>query len=249
MYPEGRNNMRKKGFWLVSGLILVLLATMLTGCSTINLAEQQEGIVVYGEGEISVVPDVATINLGVEAQDTTVTLAQDQAASAMEAVMAALADNGIADEDIQTQYFSIDSVTRWDDETWEEETIGYRVSNTVTVEIRDMDNIGTVIDAVVEAGGDLIRVNGISFSVEDPSIYYEEAREEAMADAKARAEALAELAGIRLGKPTYITESSYQGSIYFSEARVDEAMESGTSISPGETEITLTVQVTYGILN
>jgi uncharacterized protein YggE len=250
IHPEGRNSMRKKGYWLAAGLTLVLLTTVLTGCSTINLTEQQEGIMVYGEGNISVIPDVATLNLGVEAQDTTVTSAQDQATSAMEAVMAALAANGVADEDIQTQYFSIYPVTRWDDETWEEETIGYRVSNSVAVKIRDMDNISTVLDAVVEAGGDLIRVNGINFSVEDPSIYYEEARIEAMADAKARAEALAELAGIRLGKPTHITESSYQpGSIYFSDARVDEAMESGTPISPGETEVTLTVQVTYGILN
>ena len=242
--------MRKKGLLLLSGLTLVLLATVLAGCSTISLTDQQEGIIVSGEGKVSVVPDLATVSLGVEAEDTTVAAAQDQATSAMEMVMAALADSGVADADIQTQYFNIQPVTRWDDETWEEEITGYRVSNTVAVKIRDMDNIGIVIDAVAEAGGDLTRVNGISFSVEDPTIYYEEAREEAMADAEARAEALAELAGIRLDKPIHITESSYQpGSIYFSDARVDEAMESGTSISPGETEITLTVQVTYGILN
>ena len=242
--------MGKKGALLAAGLTLVLFAGVLAGCSTVNLTGQQEGIVVSGEGNVSVVPDLATVNLGVEAQDTTVTAAQEQATSAMEVVMAALADNGVADEDIQTQYFSIYRVTRWDDETWEEVTIGYRVSNTVSVKLQDMDNISLIIDAAIEAGGDLIRVNGISFSVEDPSIYYEEAREEAMADAESRAEALAELAGIRLGKPTYITESNYQpGSVYFSDARVDEAMESGTPISPGETEITLTVQVTYAILN
>ena len=228
----------------------MLLATVLAGCSTINLTDQQKGIMVYGEGEISVVPDLATVSLGVEAEDSTVAAAQDQATSAMEMIMAALADNGVIDADIQTQYFNIYPITHWDDETWEEEITGYRVSNTVAVKIRDMDNIGLIIDAVIDAGEDLIRVNGISFSVEDPSIYYDEAREEAMADAEARAEALAELAGIRLGKPTYITESNYQsGYIYIADARVDEAMESGTSISPGETEITLTVQVNYDILN
>ncbi|UCB43981.1 MAG: SIMPL domain-containing protein [Dehalococcoidales bacterium] len=240
--------MRKKGILLAVGLTLVLLATALSGCSTVNLTGQQEGITVSGEGKVSVVPDIATLNLGVEAQDTTVTTAQNQAAAAMEMIMAALTDNGVAEEDIQTQYFNIDRVTRWDDETWEEEVIGYRVTNTVSVKIRDMESIGSIIDAVVEAGGDLTRINGISFSVDDPSIYYDEAREEAMADAKARAEALAELGGVRLGKPTYITESSYQpGTIYFSGARVDEAMEAETPISPGETEITLNVQVTYDI--
>lgn len=242
--------MRKKGLLLVSGLTLLLLATVLGSCSTINLTDQPEGIMVYGEGEISVIPDLATVSLGVQAEDSTVAAAQNQAMSAMEAVMAALADNGVVDADIQTQYFNIYPITHWDDETWEEEITGYRVSNTVAVKIRDMDNVSPIIDAVVDAGADLIRVNGISFSVEDPSIYYDEVREEAMADAEARAEALAELAGIRLGKPTYITESNYQsGSIYLPDARVDEATESGTPISPGETEITLTVQVTYDILN
>ena len=242
--------MRKKGVLLAAGLTLVLGAIVLSGCSTVNLTGQQEGIVVSGEGKVSVVPDIATVNLGIEAEDTTVAAAQSQAATAMEMVMVALTDNGVAEEDIQTQYFNIYRVTRWDDETWQEIAVGYRVSNTVSIKIRDMENIGSIIDDVVEAGGDLTRVNGISFSVEDPSMYYEEAREEAMADAKARAEALTELAGIRLGKPTYITENSYQpGSIYFPGARVDEAMDSETPISPGETEITLNVQVTYDILN
>jgi len=242
--------MRKKGVLLVAGLTVVLLATVLAGCSTVNLTGQQEGIMVSGEGKVSVVPDVATVNLGIEAEDTTVAAAQNQAATAMGMVMVALTDNGVAEEDIQTQYFNIYRVTRWDDETWQEVVIGYRVSNTVSVKIRDMENIGSIIDAAVEAGGDLARVNGISFSIEDPSIYYEEAREEAMADAKARAEALAELAGIKLGKPTHITENSYQpGPIYVPGARVDEAMESETPISPGETEITLNVQVTYDILD
>ena len=242
--------MRKKGTLLVVGVILALLVTVLAGCSTVNLTGQQEGITVSGEGKVSVVPDLATLNLGVEAQDTTVTAAQDQATAAMEMIMAALNDNGVAEEDVQTQYFNIYRVTRWDDETWEEVVIGYRVSNMVSVKIRDMDNISSIIDDAVEAGGDLIRVNGISFSVDDPSMYYDEAREEAMADAQARAEALAELGGVRLGKPTYITEGSYQpGSIYITGARVDEAMESETPISAGETEITLNVQVTYDILN
>lgn len=242
--------MRKKRLLLAACLTVALLAIALSGCSTVNLTGQQEGITVSGEGKVSVVPDTATLNLGVEAEDTTVTAAQNQAATAMEMVMEALTENGVAEEDIQIQYFNIYRVTRWDDETWQEIVIGYRVTNTVSVKLRDMDSIASVIDAVVDAGGDLTRVNGISFSVEDPSIYYEEARVEAMADAQARAEALAELGKVKLGKPIHISENSYQpGPIYYSGARVDEAMESETPISPGETEITLTVQVTYDIVN
>jgi hypothetical protein len=179
--------------------------------------------------------------------------AQSQAAEAMDKVMTALTDNGVAEEDIQTQYFSIRQVTRWNRE--EEETIvGYRVINKVNAKIRDIDKIGSIIDAVAEAGGDLTRMDSISFSTDDPSIYYDEAREKAMADAKAKAEQLAELADVTLGKPTYISEgipySPYPRSYdYMNEGMAGGAPVPETPISPGEMEISLTVQVVYSILN
>ena len=132
--------------------------------------------------------------------------AQSRAAEAMDNVMTALTKNGVAKNDIQTQRFSIRRVTKWDRVKEEETVIGYRVTNMVTAKIRDIDEAGTIIDAVVEAGGDLTRIDNISFSVDDPSDYYEEARQEAMAEAKAKAKQLAELAGVTLGKPTYISE-------------------------------------------
>jgi uncharacterized protein YggE len=161
--------------------------------------------------------------------------------------MAALSDNGVDEDDIQTQYFSIDQVTRWDDD--EPVVIGYRVTNMVTAKIRDMDNIGAIIDAVAEAGGDYIRVNNIAFSVEDPSEYYEEARAEAMADAKDKAEQLADLAEIELGDPTYISEGSIYVPVDYRGVDMAVPEEGGyvTPISPGELEITLNVQVAYAI--
>ena len=104
---------------------------------------------------------------------------------------------------------------------------------------------------MAEAGGDLTRIDSISFSVDDPSVHYEEAREEAMADAKAKAEQLAELAGVTLGKPTYISEGTQTPPIYprLMVEIVEEAVVGRTPISPGETEISLTVQVVYAILN
>ena len=243
-----------KKYWLAAiGLALVLAIGGLCGCSgntttvgTIDLNSQQEGIWVNGEGNVTVTPDIATLSLGIEAQAVTVAEAQSQATEAMNNVMTALADNGVAEEDIQTQYFSIDQVTRWDEETNEEVVVGYQVTNTVTVKIREIDKTGTIIDAVAVAGGDLARISGISFSVDDPSPYYDEAREEAMADARAKAEQLAELAGVELGEPTYISEyTSYipTRDVYYSGA---EAV-APTPISAGELEITLTIQVAYAI--
>jgi uncharacterized protein YggE len=217
-----------------------------TNIGTIDISNQQSGIWVSGQGEVTVVPDLATLWLGVEAQADTVTEAQAQAQGAMDSIMAALDDSGVDEDDIQTQYFSVDQVTRWDDDEYV--VIGYRVTNMVTVKVRDVDGVGAVIDAVVEAGGDLIRINNIAFSVDDPSDYYEEAREEAMNDAKEKAEQLANLAGINLGAATYISEGSVYAPVVYRDGGMAVPEEGfDTAISPGEIDITLNIQVAYAI--
>jgi uncharacterized protein YggE len=79
----------------------------------------------------------------------------------------------------------------------------------LTVKVREIEKAGEVIDAVVAAGGDLTRVNNVSFDIEDKTPYYEQARTIAMNYAKAKAQQLADDAGVTLGKISYITESSY----------------------------------------
>jgi uncharacterized protein YggE len=169
----------------------------------------------------------------------------------MNRVMAALEDNGVAEKDIQTQYFNIYQRTQWDEIMGEEVVIGYQVSNMVTTKIRDIDNAGLIIDAVVTAGGDLTRINSINFSIDDPSVYLDEMREEAVADAKDRAEQLAQLAGVKLGKPIYISESSYLPSPEYPRVYYEGAVPAPAPppISPGEMEITLNVQIAYAILD
>lgn len=254
--------MKKKWLWAL-GFLLVIPAVLLSGCGcgapatvgavNLNLTNQQSGIWVTGEGEVAAVPDIVDARLGIEAQAKTVERAQADAAEAMERVMTALKDNGVAEKDIQTEYFSIRDVTRWDDEDWEEVIIGYRVTNMVTAKIRDIEEAGSIIDAVVAAGGDLVRIDNISFSVDDPSPYYELAREKAMDDAKAKAVQLADAAGVSLGKPTYVSESTYMTSPIFPRAAVEAipapAPAVETPISPGEMEIRATVQVAYAIID
>ena len=249
----------KRTWLLVISLVLVLAIVGLAGCSPgnavlgeikeLNLSSQQAGIWVTGQGKVSVVPDIVSLRLGIEAQEASIAEAQTQAAEAMDKVMTALTKNGVAKKDIQTQYFSIRQVTKWDRTKEEETVIGYRVTNMVTAKIRDIDKAGAIIDAIAEAGGDLTRINSISFSVDDPSEYYKEAREKAMADAKAKAEQLAELAGVTLGKPTYISEGIvspiYPRGVVVMEEVVGAA--APTPISPGETEISLSLQVAYAI--
>jgi len=233
---------------------LVLLATMIftVGCATdntIGTTSQQTGIWVNGTGKVYAVPDIAQLTLGVEAQAATVAQAQAQANQAMADVVAALKAAGIADEDIQTQYYNIYEVTRWDYDKEESIITAYRVTNTVTATIRDIETVGAVIDGVVVAGGDYIRINGINFSVEDPNIYYAQAREQAVNYAKAKAEQMASLTGVTLGKMFYITESSYSYSPNYVDIRAEYAAADGasTSISAGQLEITTTVTIAYNI--
>jgi uncharacterized protein YggE len=265
--------MKKKWLWVIGLAALVIPLVALTGCFVgvpgaggaggvgwtnvpslpqVNVGGQQEGIWVNGEGKVTAVPDLATLSLGIEAQEATVAEAQAQASEAMDKVMAALKDNGVAEKDIQTQYFNVSQRTQWDEIMGEEVVIGYQVSNMVTAKIRDIDNAGPIIDAVATAGGDLTRINSLNFSIDDPSVYLEKIREEAMADAKDRAEQLARLAGVKLGKPIYISESSYVPSPISRvsyEGGMAPAAPAPPPISPGEMEITLNVQITYAILD
>ncbi|MBN2186632.1 MAG: SIMPL domain-containing protein [Dehalococcoidia bacterium] len=246
----------KRVRWLIPCLI-VALALGTVGCAqrdgqvTIPVSVQQNtGVWVTGQGEVMAIPDIATLSLGIEAQKDTVAEAQAQANEAMNDVMETLKDNGIDEKDIQTQRFSIYPITRWLERENKEEIIGYRVTNMVTAKIRKVDEAGVVIDAVARAGGDYIRIQNISFAVDDTEPYYEEAREKAMEDAKNKAEQLADLAGVRLGKPTYVSE----GAVYlppitrdFYEGGMAVPAAPETSISPGELKLTLNVQVTYAI--
>jgi uncharacterized protein YggE len=258
----------RKVVLLVVGLVLVG-AVLLSGCTSDGNAStevgqgswstqdvmallasdssQQTGVWVTGTGEVAVVPDVAVLYLGVEAQAATVTEAQSDAAAAMTEVMSVLSANGVAEKDIQTRWYSISPVTKWIDDYKEQITIGYRVTNTVTAKIRDIGKVGAVIDAVAEAGGDLTRIEGIGFTVDDPDVYYDQAREEAILDAMAKAEKIASIANVTLGKPVYISESGGYLPPPYPVRGYAEGLDVATPISPGEMEISLTVQIGYAL--
>jgi uncharacterized protein YggE len=249
-------------------------AVAVAGQQTVSaVVDNQHGIWVSGEGEVPVTPDIAILNLGVTAQASTVAAAQSQAAEAMDKVMSALTSNGVDQKDIQTQYFSIQQLTpvippvpyNSPSETSSVSAngtslvipvrppgqliTGYEVSNVVTVKIRAIDNTGSIIDAVVAAGGDLLSINEVTFSVDQPDQYYAQARQLAMNDAKAKANQLAELAGVTLGTATYISESSSTPILYPPQAFSTQAVASSatTPINPGQTDIIVDVQVAYAI--
>ncbi|MCL0103785.1 SIMPL domain-containing protein [Dehalococcoidia bacterium] len=250
----------RKGWLIVTSLVVAIALLGVAGCAAVERGvetalaadtgnTQQKGIWVSGQGKVSVTPDIAALRLGIEAQAGTVAEAMSQAAEAMDKVLTALMEGGVAEEDIQTFRFSISEAWEWDRVTGERELTGYLVSNMVSARIRALDEVGLIIDAVVEAGGDLIRIHGIGFTVEDPTPYHYEAREKAFADARAKAEQLAGLAGVALGKPTFISEGMAHFPPMPMPPRMAMDMEVApvTPIMPGEQEIIINVQVVFAI--
>jgi uncharacterized protein YggE len=216
------------------------------------------GIWVSGRGTISVAPDLAMLDFGVETRAANVSDANSQAAMAMDAVIEALKARGVKNEDIQTSQFSIypryDYIEEEKDgvRSSREVLVGYRVRNSGTVKLRDLDTVGEVIDEVVTAGGDNVRINGIDFTLEDPKPKMAELREMAVADAKSKAKHLADLSEVSVGRLIYISEGATAPSVRnFAEsldfAYAMPAAARAPSISGGEVTLSLSVQAGFAI--
>lgn len=215
---------------------------------------QDAGIWVNGVGAVSAPPDLVELNLGVSATANTVSEARQSAAEAMTAIMGYLSENGVADADVRTQHISIQPQYDWQERIEEgirrsERVLtGYQVSNTVRVLVRELDRTSELLDGAVAAGGDLVRVNGINFRIEDTSELETQAREKAVEDAMARAAELAGNAGVTLGRLVYLSEVNGQP-VYAERAQFALAADSGAStpISPGEQEVRVTVRAVFDI--
>ena len=209
----------------------------------------QSGISVSGEGSIDLVPDLALLNVGVETMAESVSQAREEAAQAMDAIIAAVKAHGLEDRDIQTRAFNI-----WPQYEYQNNSrslVGYTVSNSATAKIRDIDNVGPIIDDVANAGGNATRIDGIRFTVEDPKPHMAALREAAFQDAMSKAEHLATLAGVELGPLTFVTESSgvpvVREAAFETAALAAPLVAPSTSISGGELQLSMYVQAVFDI--
>ena len=212
-------------------------------------AASPTGIWVAGEGTIDLEPDLALLNVGVEVQAETVSEARGEAAAAMDAVIAAVKARGLTDADIQTSSFNI--WPRYDYVEGVQTLAGYRVSNTATIKMRDLDSVGDIIDDVAEAGGDATRIDGISFTVEDPTPFMADLREAAVKNATDKAQHYADLIGASLGDLFYLTETggaSPPTPVARAElAFADSSARAATSVSGGELTLRMTIQAAFAV--
>lgn len=212
-------------------------------------------IIIDGQGEVRAAPDMAMISSGVTTQGSTAREALDANTAAMAELIAALKAEGIEARDIQTSGFSVNPNYVYSDARDEHgyslppKINGYQVSNTVTVAVRDLAELGSILDKSVTVGANTI--NGVSFSVADPSELYDQARKAAFADARKKAELYAAAAGAKLGELEAITESQGYNAPqpYPMYARAEMAASAPVPVEAGEMSFTITVKVEWDLDN
>ena len=225
--------------------------------ANVDIPRPDGGIWVTGQASVSVDPDLVLMNVGVEATAETVAEARGQAADAMDAIVEAVKANGLEDKDVQTLSFNIWPQYEYPEveengvRVRKQTLVGYTINNTARIKIRDVDAVGTIIDDVAEAGGDLTRINGIQFSIEDPKPFMTDLREQAVEDAVAKAEHFASLTDVAVGDLLFISEvgagqdvRGFQQESFALRAAMDSA---STSVSGGELELSLNVQAVFAI--
>jgi hypothetical protein len=212
-------------------------------------------IAIEGRGEVRAAPDMATINSGVTTQGSTAREALDANSAAMSDLIAALKKAGIEARDIQTSGFSVNPNYVYSDARDElgyslpPKINGYQVSNSVTVVVRDLEDLGSILDSSVTVGANT--VNGVSFSVADPSELLDEARKLAFANARDKAELYADAAEATLGDLEQISERQDFNAPqpYPMYARAETADGASVPVEAGEMSFAITVNVTWDLNN
>lgn len=245
--------------------LLLVAASMLLALQAVGAARTLfgplpptvNGISVEGTGKVTAIPDIARITFSVSEEADTAKDAQDRASEKMNAALELLGGMAIDEKDIKTTSYSISPKYSYPPRCYsgycppdyEQTIVGYSVSQTVEVKVRDTAKAGDVFSAL--GGADVSNLYGPSFTIDDPEALKDEAREKAIIDARAKAKTLAKDLGVRLVRVTGFFESTGGYPIYYGKAEAlgvgGDASGAVPSVPTGENEVSVTVNVTYEI--
>ena len=210
-----------------------------------TLPTMQTGVTVTGTGAASTRPDIARATFSLQARGGEVTAALDFASTAMAVVLDALRAQGVDEADVSTDGLSVQPA-------WNNSGVlsGYECSQQLRVVLRELDDAGETLRAVAGAGGDQLRINELRLDIDDRTDAAAQAREAAFADARARAEQYATLAGRGLGAVVSVEESQqFGGAVPLGMRRVLAAPASpAVPIAAGGLEVQVSVQVRWALL-
>lgn len=227
---------------------ILILSVFLAACGTAvaqTPEDQDRTISVNGSAQVAITPDIAYITIGVTTENADAALAVERNNEQVQNVINTLTALGIADEDILTNNFSIYPTPIYSPEGQQRDTT-FTVTNTVSVTLRDLDQVGEVLGAVVESGAN--QIAGIQFDVADKTAALSEARKLAVANSRSLAEELAEAAGVNLGPVKNITLMGSNYPMPVTLQREVAVMDVGAvPISSGQLTLTADVNVVYEI--
>ena len=208
---------------------------------------ERDTIAISGEGKVTGIPDVATISAGLQTEKADVKTAQKENTDKMNRLIANLKNLGVESKDIQTSYYNI--YPQYDWTNGKQILRGYQVSQGVSIKIRNLSKIGDILAAAGENGAN--QVSGLSFNIDDPEVLRQEARVKALQNAKEKADALARVAGVDLGK--IVSFSEYAETPYTSYKALDGLGYGGggeaaaPTVESGSMDIVVSVTVSYEI--
>jgi uncharacterized protein YggE len=208
-------------------------------------ADDDGRITVTGEGRVDAAPDMATVSLGVVTEGTTAAEAMAANSIQLAAVLEQLKMGGIEDRDIQTSGLSLNPNWQQTEADPTPRIMGYQASNMLSVRVRKLDQLGTVLDKTISDGAN--NFNGLSFGLSDPEPAMNEARKRAVADAQGRARLLTKAAGLTLGPVVSISEGGGFGGpqpMY----RMDAAAASPVPVAAGEVSTTASVTMVFELV-
>lgn len=223
------------------------VASASTGAVQTPTEVPPRSITVVGNGKVTARPDIAIVQVGVETRNESAETAVSENTQRMNAVLAALKNAGVAEQDIQTANFNLYADQQRGPNGELIQPIQYVASNMVRVTVRDLGKVGAILDAVVSAGAN--QVYGISFGVANPNRLQLQAEESAVEDARARAQALAAKAGVQLGDVLSISEtiSTPPPILYRQDVAMAAPVAAPVPVQPGELEFNAQVQIVFAI--
>ncbi len=227
---------------VLSVLVLGLLSACAFG-SAASGTKTTRSMNVSGSGQVSLVPDLASISIGVRTEADEVTDALSGNTDKANAISDILAEYNVAKEDIKTSNFNVYPSDRYDPMTGEVTSHYFVVENTVIVIVRNLDSLGEILSAVVNAGANSIY--GISFDVEDREAAIAQARELAIQDAKAKAQSIADAAGVNLGDLLSINVSGVGSPVTYYDSKGGAYSASSVPVSAGTLTVTIECNLTY----
>ncbi len=236
---------------LAFGVLIGVPAVLPMAAAADDSKPREAVVMVSGEGQSAVAPDMAVLSLAVVKQAKTAREALDENNKAMAGVLAALKKGGIAEKDLQTSGFSVQPQYNYpqsnDGQPKPPELIGYQVSNGLTVRVRDLGELGGLIDQAVTLG--VNQGGDIQFTNDKPEAAMEAARKDAVAAAMKKAKTLTEAAGVKLGRIIEISESSVRPMPQpaYRAAMAKEASDASVPVQGGENTYHVTVNVTFAL--